>query len=182
MAKEDLRIRNSVQRKTRVLSPMVGYAAKALGYMAAALGGPVQVRQVARVTGVPAPYLSKIVHQLSRKGLVSTRRGIGGGVALAVDPSELSLYELCEALDDPILKSQCLLGLGTCSDDVACPAHEFSRKIRAKQLAFLRNTTLLQVGRYDELRRTSVGGRPAAKGRSEPAPPVARPGKKGGHG
>jgi Rrf2 family protein len=157
-----------------MLSPMVGYAATALGYIAASGGDPVQVREVARATGVPAPYLSKIVHQLSRKGLVATRRGVGGGVQLAFDPSVLSLYELCEALGDPVLDSQCLLGLGTCNDDVACPAHEFSRQIRARQLEFLRRTTLLQVGRYDAARRKRGTGRTAVREKPDPTDPPRR--------
>lgn len=132
---------------------MIGYAATALGHIAVQGAQPVQVREIAEVMRIPAPYLAKIVHQLGRKGFVTTRRGIGGGVQLSVDPAKTTLYQLCEALEDPILEPQCLLGLGTCNDDVACPAHAFSRGLRERKLAFLRGTTLLDVGRYDRRRR-----------------------------
>ncbi|MBI5361802.1 MAG: Rrf2 family transcriptional regulator [Planctomycetes bacterium] len=131
-----------------MLSPLVGYAATALGHIAISGGTPLQVREIAAATGVPAPYLSKIVNQLSRKGFVVTRRGTGGGVQLSVDPDAVTLLELCEALEDPILSPQCMLGLGACDDDVACPAHEFSREIRERQMEFLRETTLHDVGRF----------------------------------
>lgn len=137
-----------------VLSPMAGYAAKALGYMAVNAGTPLQVREIAERTQVPAPYLAKIVHQLGRKGYVRTRRGVGGGVELAIDPARVTLFELCETLEDPILDAQCLLGLGSCNDDRDCPAHAFSKVLRRKKLEFLERTTLLQVGRYDQRRRT----------------------------
>ena len=160
-----------------MLSPMVGYAATALGYIAVLGGDLLQVREVAGATGIPAPYLSKIVHQLSRKGLVTTRRGVGGGVQLAFDPKEFSLFELCEALEDPVLRPQCLLGLGRCSDDEACPAHTFSRKLRAQQLEFLHQTTLLDVGRFDAQRRGlgTAGHAQARQGRQERPDPTDPP-------
>ncbi len=132
---------------------MIGYAASALGYIALRDDGPVQVREIAQVMQIPAPYLAKIVHQLGRKRFVETRRGVGGGVRLSIDPAKTSLYQLCVALEDPILEPQCLLGLGACDDDDACPAHEFSRDLRRRKLKFLRTTTLLDVGRFDQRRR-----------------------------
>lgn len=136
-----------------VLSPMAGYAAKALGYLSMRLGTPQQVREIAARTDIPAPYLAKIVHQLGRRGIVRTRRGVGGGVELAIDPARMTLYELCEAIEDPVLDAQCLLGLGRCDDDRACPAHDFSTSLRKQKLAFLRRTTLADLGRYEEARR-----------------------------
>jgi Rrf2 family protein len=153
---------------------MVGYAATALGYIAALGGGPLQVREVAGATGVPAPYLSKIVNQLARKGLVTTRRGVGGGVQIAFDPKQLSLLELCEALEDPVLQPRCLLGLGSCNEDVACPAHDFGSELRTRQLDFLRQTTLLDVGLFDAQRRRkgtarNAPAKEAGQKRREPA-------------
>jgi Rrf2 family protein len=132
---------------------MVGYAATALGYIAMRGDGPVQVREIASAARIPAPYLAKIVHQLSRRGLVLTRRGSGGGVQLACDPAAVTLYELCEALDEPLLRPHCLLGMPECTDDAACPAHAFSCEQRARRDAFLKHTTLLDIGKFDAVRR-----------------------------
>lgn len=157
-----------------MLSPLVGYAATALGHIAISGGAPLQVREIAEATGVPAPYLSKIVHQLARKGFVRTRRGTGGGVQLAIDPESVTLLELCEAFDDPVLRPECMLGLGECDDDVACPAHEFSREVRVRQLEFLRSTTLLDVGRYYARRHAREAPDPALA-RAHELPAEQRP-------
>lgn len=132
---------------------MIGYAASALGYVALHGDGPAHVREIAREMRIPAPYLAKIVHRLGQKRFVETRRGTGGGVRLAVDPARTTLFQLCQALEDPILEPQCLLGRGACDDDDACPAHAFSRELRERKLQFLRQTTLLDVGRFDLRRR-----------------------------
>ncbi|MBI5434159.1 MAG: Rrf2 family transcriptional regulator [Planctomycetes bacterium] len=139
-----------------MLTPMVGYAATALGYVAARAGGPVSVHEIAAATSIPGPYLAKILHRLSRSGYVSAQRGIGGGVSLAIDPKSVTLLDLCRVLEDPILRAQCLLGGGACSDDRTCPAHEFQSGIRSRQLDFLAATTLHEIGVYDERRRVGA--------------------------
>lgn len=131
-----------------MLSPMTGYAATALAWLAAQGSGPSQVRDIAESAKVPAPYLSKIIHQLARKGLVTTRRGVGGGVVLVLDPKELTLYDIAEALDDDILHPKCALGAAECSDARACPAHKLQLEIRAKQLDFLKKTTVQHVSDF----------------------------------
>ena len=41
---------------------------------------------IARARGIPSAYLSRLLAELARAGLVTSRRGAGGGVALARDP------------------------------------------------------------------------------------------------
>ncbi len=136
-----------------MLSQAVGYAATALGYVAAAGGKAVLVREVAEACDIPGPYLSKIVHALSRATLVLTQRGIGGGVTLSRDARAISLYDLCVALHDPIVESRCMLGTAECSDARACPAHRFWTAHRSKQIEFLRGTTLADIAAFETRRR-----------------------------
>lgn len=84
-----------------MLSQAVGYAATALGYVAAAGGKAVLVREVAEACDIPGPYLSKIVHALSRTALVLTQRGVGGGVTLSRDARTITLYDLCARAPRP---------------------------------------------------------------------------------
>ena len=159
-----------------MLAPSTGYAATALGCITAMNGQPVLVKEIAEACSLPAPYLAKIIHTLARKGIVTTQRGVGGGVALAADPDKLSLYDVCVALDDPITQKKCMLGTAECSDERACPAHQFWSSHRAAQLRFLETTTIGQLAAF-ELKRMwngrqtgpakaglTVNGRPTASG------------------
>lgn len=101
----------------------------------------VRVRYLADRCAIPGPYLSKIIHILARHGIVSTRRGVGGGVWLAVRADEISLLELCRVLDDPVLDRTCPLGLPCCSPD-HCVERGFCTPQRDRLAAFLRDTTL----------------------------------------
>lgn len=132
-----------------MLSQAVGYAAVAMGYLASHPEGTALIRTMADDCEIPAPYLSKIVNQLARAGLVKTQRGVGGGVRLARDPGEVTLYHLCTVLGDPAIEHKCMLGATICSDNHACPAHGFNQEHRSRLIDFLRKTTVAEIGDYN---------------------------------
>lgn len=132
-----------------MVSPAVGYAAAAMGYLAVGQNGPMRVQELAEAIGAPSAYLSKIIHALAKRGYFKTTKGRGGGVVLGVDPRKTTLYDLCEALDDDIMHPRCALGMAECSDERACPAHALQQRIRARQIDFLRKTTVQRVGEFN---------------------------------
>lgn len=136
-----------------MLSQAVGYAASALGHIAAAGGKPVLVKEIADAARLPAPYLAKIVQILARKGLVATQRGVGGGVSLARPANMITMFEVCVALDDPVVEFRCMLGTAECSDERACPAHKFWTVQRAKFHAYLHSMTIADVAAFETRRR-----------------------------
>ncbi|HNN91202.1 MAG TPA: Rrf2 family transcriptional regulator [Pseudomonadota bacterium] len=139
-----------------MLSQTVGYAVLALGYLAK-VQEPTFVRDIATATAIPGPYLAKLINQLARKGLVTTQRGLRGGVTLGRPASEITLMELCEALDEPVVQKRCLLGLAQCSTEQACPAHKFWAKERATILDFFSRTTLTDIARFTRTPRAPKG-------------------------
>lgn len=130
-----------------MLSQSVGYAITALGHLGRS-DDPRFVRDLASETGIPAPYLAKIVHQLARRGFLLTQRGTRGGVLLARKASQITLFELCVALDDPLVQRQCMLGNAACSDERSCPLHVFWKAQREHIAAFLQQTTVQDIARF----------------------------------
>ena len=136
-----------------MISLPAGYAIKALGVLAEANGGPLLIRQIAERTGLPTPYLAKIANTLAQRGVLRTQRGVGGGVRLMDEAARISLYRICEALDDPITQRLCMLRTEKCSDDRSCPAHQFWTQQRDRQLQFLQTTTLADVAEFEARQR-----------------------------
>ena len=132
-----------------MLTGAVCYAAKALTHLAKSRDASILVREIAEAADIPAAYLAKIVNTLSRKGFVVTQRGVGGGVGLARNPAEVTLFELCEALDDPIVETRCLLEQTECTDERACPAHTFWVAQLDKEVEFLRRTTIQDMASFE---------------------------------
>jgi Rrf2 family protein len=90
---------------------------------AVAPGERVSAATVARKTGVPAAFASKILSRLAAAGLVTGRRGPRGGVALARPASAIRIREVVSAVGEDETLSGCVLGLKQCSDRTPCPVH-----------------------------------------------------------
>ncbi len=129
-----------------MFSKKVAYAIRCLVYLTER-DEPVLIREISEVTGIPHPYLAKIVNDLTRKGFVISQRGIGGGIALAKKPESISICEICIAFDDPFLKQQCLIGMPDCSDETGCVFHPFWSKQKEKITKFLSTNTIDKIAK-----------------------------------
>ena len=99
------------------------YAVRAVVYLAQ-LGAnqKASTSQIAEEKAIPLSFLAKIIAQLSVAGLLQTMRGARGGVTLARPPEEISLLEVVEAIDGPIMLNECVNGSFDCSQ-TDCPIH-----------------------------------------------------------
>lgn len=83
-------------------SLQVRYAVCGLFDLAYNAGGkPVQVRVIGERQAIPARYLEQIFQRLRRAGLVTGKRGPGGGYHLARAASAITLRDVVEALEGP---------------------------------------------------------------------------------
>lgn len=130
------------------LSHTTGYAIVALGYVGSSGKAWVQAGQIADATGIPKPYLSKILHELGKSGVIRTKRGMGGGVALSKPADELSLLAVARAVEPLATEPRCCLGMASCSDERPCPMHGFWKKVREQVRDQLARTTLAQAAEH----------------------------------
>src|SRR3982751_4762884 len=64
---------------------------------------PVQSKAIAGRQAIPVRFLEQVLHAMKQAGLVDSVRGAQGGYALAKTPSEISLADIVEALDGPLM-------------------------------------------------------------------------------
>jgi DNA-binding IscR family transcriptional regulator len=72
---------------------------------------------------------------------------------MARPPQEVVLRDLCEALDDPLVHPRCMFGNAQCTNDRACPAHEFCVEYRGRLSDFLEKTTIADIAAFETRRR-----------------------------
>jgi Rrf2 family protein len=77
--------------------------------------------KIAQEKNIPPSFLAKIVSQLSVAGLLQTSRGARGGVSLAKPAESISLLDVVEAIDGPILLNDCVAEISSCNYDDDCP-------------------------------------------------------------
>lgn len=127
-----------------MLSKTVEYALRAVVFLATRPGQPATTEEVADRTRVPAPYLAKIMQALTRKGVVKSQRGVGGGVTLTKRPEDLTILEVVNAVEPLGRITTCPLGLAAHGVRL-CPLHKkLDAAIAAVEDAF-GTTTLADV-------------------------------------
>lgn len=129
-----------------MISKTEEYALRAAVHLARhASEHPCRAHEIAEKTGIPANYLSKVLHQLARTGLVTSERGRGGGFRLARAPGRIRLGEVVKPFESAEDWRRCVLGRPECSDGHPCGAHEAWKKVRAARERFFAKTTLADV-------------------------------------
>ncbi len=121
---------------TALLTQTAVYAFRALSRLAALPEGEsASAPELAKLTNVPLPYLSKVLRRLVARGLLSAQRGHRGGFALARPPASVSFIEVLEALDQMPAADRCAFGWGRCNGARPCPLHaswdELNRSFRS---------------------------------------------------
>lgn len=99
-------------------------------------------REIAERSGIPFPYLGKLLQQLTAAGLLEATRGRGGGYRLALPPQEINVRQIMNALDGGKTEQECLLGLKTCADETACALHCQWRPVKENLLELLDRQSL----------------------------------------
>jgi Rrf2 family nitric oxide-sensitive transcriptional repressor len=87
-----------------MFSQTVEYALRAMVQLAAEAPEASTTQAIAESTQVPGAYLAKVLQSLRRAGLISSRRGVGGGVRLAKPPKKINLLEVINAVE-PLVRS-----------------------------------------------------------------------------
>ena len=127
------------------------HAIRALTYLAQRLEageGYQLIREMAETIDVPAPFLAKLLKPLVAQGVLETQRGRGGGVRLARAPEEVTLHQIVDSQEHLAGQRQCFLGQADCSDERACPVHEYWKRAEADYQEQLAATTLGDLVRF----------------------------------
>ena len=144
-----------------MLNQTAEYALRTAVYLAEQRDrGPVAAGELASQLGIPQNYLSKILHQLARDGLLVSQRGKTGGFRLARNPELITLAQVVAGFDPVDARRGCLLGRPVCSDRTPCQAHDRWKEFSVGYASFFHQTTLAMLAQAE-------------------APPTARTRRKG---
>lgn len=83
----------------------------------------ISLSELARATGAPQSFLSKVLQSLTRAGLISSQRGQSGGFHITPRGVAASMREVIEAIDGPLCLNICLLHERSCARKAHCTAH-----------------------------------------------------------
>jgi Rrf2 family protein len=86
------------------LSRTVAYAVQASVQLAQSEGqGPIPCSRLATAGKMPERFLLQILRHLVARGILASTRGVDGGYRLDRPPDEISLLDVIEAIDGPLV-------------------------------------------------------------------------------
>ncbi len=123
-----------------MISKTAEYALRAVAFMAAQEDQSASANLLAEKTQAPRRYLHRVLQDLVKAALVSSRPGPGGGYVLTIAPKEITLLDVINAVSPIERINACPLGLKTHTD--LCPLHSELDKVYAANEAGLKNVSL----------------------------------------
>lgn len=119
------------------------YAIRGIIHLAQLPPGKVAlISEIAEATDVPQTFLAKILQSFAKIGIVQSFRGAGGGFMLGRSASRITLREVVEAVEGPILPNRCLIGSGICERDSTCGVHPVWRQVQQRVVEILDGVTI----------------------------------------
>ena len=98
------------------------YALRAVTHLADNPGRPRTAPQIAAATQSSPGYLADVMLSLVRAGVLTSRRGIGGGFSLARPAEQITILDVVNAVDPIQRIERCPLGLESHGHRL-CPLH-----------------------------------------------------------
>ncbi len=139
-----------------MLSKKTKYAINALVYLAKASGkGPILISQIAENENIPQKFLESILLDLKNAGILSSKKGKGGGYYLHKKPTEVNIAEVMRLFDGPIALLPCVTykyyeRCEECKNEETCGIRDVFLEVRNKTVELLKKATLSSIMRREK--------------------------------
>jgi Rrf2 family protein len=134
-----------------MLSSKAKYGLKAMVHLARyGDQGSVLIADIASKEHIPKKFLDAILLEMKNKGLLTSKKGKGGGYALARPAKQIRVGDLVRVLDGPLAPVACVSRTayrpcGDCDDESSCAVRAVMQDVREAIAQILDNMTLADM-------------------------------------
>lgn len=112
--------------------------------------GPVVISRIAESENIPHKFLEAILLDLKKVGILSSKKGKGGGYYLNRDPKEVNMAEVVRLFDGAIALLPCVTykyyeRCDECTDEETCGIRDAFLTLRNKTVELLKDATLASM-------------------------------------
>lgn len=100
------------------------------------------VQEIASEIDAPLPYAAKVLQSLTRKNLLNSAKGRGGGFFFDEIHQSLTLYDVIISFEGTEGFHGCGFGLPFCNSSNPCPLHDEFTRIREQYDNMAKNITI----------------------------------------
>lgn len=128
------------------------YAIRVLSYLHRYSSKPHSVSFLHKELELPYKYLTKLMTELVKKGLVNASKGCNGGFSLAIDAEKIYLCDILESIGESLESDRCILGFEICDASKPCSLHSQWLEPRVIIENMLQTTSLASLMRNKEMK------------------------------
>jgi Rrf2 family protein len=134
-----------------MLSSKAKYGLKAMVHLARRQGeGAILIADIAERERIPRKFLDAILLELKTRGFLASKKGKGGGYALAKPAASIAVGDIVRVLDGPLAPVPCVSRTAyrrceDCADETVCAVRAVMQDVRDAIAHILDNTTLEQM-------------------------------------
>jgi Rrf2 family protein len=131
-----------------MLSKKTKYGLKALSYLAKQEQNvPVLISDISESEQISKKFLESILLILKKNGILSSKKGKGGGYYLLKQPNEIKISTIIRVLEGPIAMLPCVSlnyyeKCDDCTSEEKCSLNRLMVEVRDSTLKILENKTL----------------------------------------
>jgi Rrf2 family transcriptional regulator, iron-sulfur cluster assembly transcription factor len=104
--------------------------------------GFVTIKELSDELDISFFFLTKVLQQMTKAGLLESYKGPNGGVKLARESTLISFMDVVEAIDGTAAFEDCALGLPGCGILKPCPMHDQWSVMKQEISTMLKDATL----------------------------------------
>ena len=124
--------------------------------------GPVSAAVLVKEQKIPMEFAYKILQKLGKAKIVRSFKGPKGGFSLAQESRQITLLNIMETFQGPLVIRPCLLDDSACPVRLSCPVSAQLRKLQKNIQESMRNLTLARMIRAKQ-RNSRRGARATLK-------------------
>ena len=121
------------------------YGVRAMLELARRGGTVVSGTDLARSTQISTHFVTQVMGDLVRAGLVDARIGRAGGYSLKRPAGEITILSIVEAIEGDTRRKTCVLRAAPCSRDGACEVHSIFMAAQDALVSKLAGATLAEA-------------------------------------
>lgn len=125
------------------------YAIRMIIYLAQHHNQVVTAKEMAEQLGITNGYVNKLAGKIKQAGYIDSIQGPVGGYRLAKSASDITLYDIIEAMEGKICINRCLEEDGFCSRHPGhaqvCPVHAILAALQSEMITTLRSKRIDEI-------------------------------------
>jgi Rrf2 family protein len=107
--------------------------------------GSSSAREIAALYDIPIELMAKVLQRLVQRGLLASQQGTRGGYQLARIAAQISVADVIQAIEGPVLVTACTTEEGQCEQFSKCNVRDPLYRVRDKILSALGECTIAEL-------------------------------------